>query len=255
MAQANWAGHGKGLMVGSETRFTETPISYASILCLAYLDYTNNMHTRRSMMSEHDMEPPSFDYGEEFKTLELEFTPAECAPWPQVFEDHLHSIPQSSFLENPLNHHESKIERAKELHPWEIIDGERSHFDPKAIGTTTAAKLEEGRDFLPFIGTGVDDRPFRCSGIVHALPMVQGIPGWQRITFMKYFTGADPASLTDPYYPPFYNVNEDSPHWAYEGVVLPGGHMMLGRWWNPMERSDKRKCTGPFIFWNVPNTE
>ena len=242
-------------MVGSETRFTETPISYASILCLAYLDYTNNMHTRRSMMSEHDMEPPSFDYGEEFKTLELEFTPAECAPWPQVFEDHLHSIPQPSFLENLLNHHESRIERAKELHPWEIIDGERSHFDPKAIGTSTAAKLEEGRDFLPFIGTGVDDRPFRCSGIVHALPMVQGIPGWQRITFMKYFTGADPASLTDPYYPPFYNVNEDSPHWAYEGVVLPGGHMMLGRWWNPMERSDKRKCTGPFIFWNVPNTE
>lgn len=25
MAQANWAGHGKGLMVGSEIRSTETP--------------------------------------------------------------------------------------------------------------------------------------------------------------------------------------------------------------------------------------
>lgn len=93
MAQANWAGHGKGLMVGSEIRFTETHICCASILCLAYLDYTNKMHTRRSMMSEHDMKPPSFDYGEDFKTLELEFTPAECVPWPQVFEDHLHSIP------------------------------------------------------------------------------------------------------------------------------------------------------------------
>lgn len=202
----------KGTYGGLWNPFYWNPISYASIFCLAYLDYTSIMHTRRSMMSERDMKP-SFDYGEEFKTLELDFAPAECVPWPQVFEDHLHSIPQLGF------------------------------------------KVEEGRDFLPFIGTGIDAQPFRCSGIVHALPEVRGIPGWQRITFMKYFTGADPASLTDPSYPPFYNLQEDSPHWAYEGVVLPGGHMMLGRWWNPMERSENMKCTGPFIFWNVPNRE
>lgn len=255
MAQENWADHGKELMVGSETCPAESPISYASILCLAYLDYTDNMHTRRSMMSEHDMRPPSFDYGEDFQNLEIDFTPTECVPWPQVFEDHLHSIPQSSFFENLHNRHECKIERAEEKHPWETIDDQRLHFDPKAIRTPIVAKVEEGRDFLPFIGTGVDDHPFRCSGIFHALPKVQGIPGWQRITFMKYFTGADPVSLTDPSYPPFYNVHEDSPHWAYEGVVLPGGHMMLGRWWNPMERSEEGKCTGPFIFWNVPDKE
>lgn len=190
MAQENWAGHGKGHMVGSEIGFTENFISYVSISCLAYLDYTNNMHRRRSRMSEHDMRPPSFDYGEDFKTLEIEFTPAECVPWPQVFEGHLQSIPQSSFLGNLPNRRGRKIERAEELHPWEIIDDEWSHSDPKAVGTPTVTKVEEGRDFLPFIGTGVDDRPFRCSGIVHALPKVQGIPGWQRITFMKYFTGA-----------------------------------------------------------------
>lgn len=254
MAQENWAGHGKGLMVGFETSSTENSISYVSISCLAYLDYTDSMHGR-SRMSEHDTRPPSFDYGEDFKTLEIEFTPAECVTWPQVFEGHLRSIPQSSFLGKLPNHHECKIEGAEELHPWEIIVDERSHSDPKAVGTPTLAKVEEGHDFLPFIGTGIDDRPFRCSGIVHALPKVEGIPGWQRITFMKYFTGADPASLTDPSYPPFYNIHEDSPHWAYEGVVLPGGHMMLGRWWNPMEQSGKRVCTGPFIFWNVPNQE
>lgn len=31
-------------------------------------------------MSERDMKL-SFDYGEEFKTLELHFTPASCVPW------------------------------------------------------------------------------------------------------------------------------------------------------------------------------
>lgn len=86
MAQANWAGHGKGLMVGSEIRSTETPISYDSILFLAYLDFTNNVPIWKK--------PLSFDYGEDFKTLELEFAPSKCVPWPQVFEDHLHSIPQ-----------------------------------------------------------------------------------------------------------------------------------------------------------------
>lgn len=215
-------------MVGSETRSTENSISCAYILCLAYVDYSNNM-PRSSMMSEHDMKLPSFDYSEGLKTLELEFTPTECIPWPRVFEDHLHSIPQSSYLKNLLNHHECRIERAEELNPWEIIDDERSYFDRKAIGTPTAAIVEEGRDFLPFIGTGVDDCPFRCSGIVHALPKVQRIPGWQRITFMKYFTCADPASPADPFCPPFYNFHEDSPHCAYEGVVLPRGHIMLGR--------------------------
>lgn len=197
------------------------------------------------------MRPPWFDYGKDFQTLELDFTPAECVPWPQVFEDHLHSIPQSSSLEHLPNHHECKIERAEKTQLWETVDEERPPANPKAIGAPTVAKVVQGRDFPPFIGTGVDDRPFRCSGILHSLPKVQGIPGWQRITFIKYFTSANPVSLTDP----FYDIHEDSPHWAYEGVVLPGGHMMLGRWWNPMEPPEERECTGPFIFWNVPDKE
>lgn len=207
------------------------------------------------MRPEHNMRPPCFDYGKHFQTLELDFTPAECVPWPQVFEDHLHSIPQSSSLEHLPNRHECKIERAEETQLWETVDEERSLFNPKAIGAPAVAKVVQGRDFLPFIGTGVDDRPFRCSGILHALPKVQGIPGWQRITFIKYFTNANPVSLKDPFYPPFYDIHEDSLHWAYEGVVLPGGHMMLGRWWNPMEPTEERECTGPFIFWNVPDKE
>lgn len=39
--------------------------------------------------------------------------------------------------------------------------------------------------------------------------------------------------------------------WAYEGVVLPGGMIILGRWWSPMDDSGEKRCMGPFIFWNV----
>lgn len=172
MAQTSWAGHGRELMVGSEIRFTETPFSYTCILCVAYLDFTNNVHLKRSMKPVRYMKPLSFDHDEDFKTLELEFAPAKCVSWHQVFEDHLHSILQSSFLETPHNQHESKIERAKALHLRKIIDGENSHFDPKAIGTPTAAKVEKGRDFLSFIGTGIDDHALQCSEILHALPKV-----------------------------------------------------------------------------------
>lgn len=38
--------------------------------------------------------------------------------------------------------------------------------------------------------------------------------------------------------------------WAYEGVVLPGGMVMLGRWWSPTF-DDGPEYSGPFIFWNV----
>jgi len=64
-------------------------------------------------------------------------------------------------------------------------------------------------------------------------------------------------------------------HWAYEGIVLPGGMAILGRWWlphpsdlddrqrreemgNEVSQAEKerrwtaRTCTGPFMFWNVP---
>ena len=39
--------------------------------------------------------------------------------------------------------------------------------------------------------------------------------------------------------------------WAYEGVVLPGGMIMLGRWWSPMDDTGLKRCMGPFVFWNV----
>ncbi len=52
-----------------------------------------------------------------------------------------------------------------------------------------------------------------------------------------------------------YQVGDDAEInagcWAYEGVVLPGGMIMLGRWWSPMDDTGLKRCMGPFIFWNV----
>lgn len=39
--------------------------------------------------------------------------------------------------------------------------------------------------------------------------------------------------------------------WAYEGVVLPGGKIILGRWWHPLHGDDEEMYSGPFILWNV----
>jgi hypothetical protein len=72
---------------------------------------------------------------------------------------------------------------------------------------------------LQFTGTGMDlEDDFHAIGWLNALPDQRGIPGWQRITFMKHFA----EDLDD--------VDSDN-LWAYEGVVLPGGRIIVGRWW------------------------
>ncbi|KAL1634968.1 hypothetical protein SLS56_002052 [Neofusicoccum ribis] len=90
-----------------------------------------------------------------------------------------------------------------------------------------------------FQATGYDDEDFHAAGWLNELPNQQGIAGWKRMTMMKYFEdgqgGWDGNAL-----------------WAYEGVVLPGGQIMLGRWWSPEVAVPGREVyTGPFIFWNT----
>lgn len=58
---------------------------------------------------------------------------------------------------------------------------------------------------------------YKGVGCVTPLPAQEGIRGFQRLTMMKYYE--DSAGNFDP-----------SILWAYEGLVLPGGNIMLGRW-------------------------
>jgi hypothetical protein len=77
-------------------------------------------------------------------------------------------------------------------------------------------------------------------GRIHAINNQGDIHGWQRVTIMKFF-----ETKTGEYDPK--NV------WAYEGVVLPGGHMIIGRWSDALaNHADRHNSqSGPFIFWNV----
>lgn len=71
----------------------------------------------------------------------------------------------------------------------------------------------------------------------------QGIHGFQRLTMMKFYTKRDENGEEE--YDP-------SQVWAFEGCVLPGGRIVVGRWWDSL--SDPNVFTtqsGPFLWWNV----
>ena len=84
---------------------------------------------------------------------------------------------------------------------------------------------------------------------------------------MKYFGSDNPKKRgSNPSHNPFTppaddednddiefdeDVGIDGSCWCYDGVVLPGGMIMVGRWWSPIDDSEDMECVGPFIFWNV----
>jgi hypothetical protein len=72
-------------------------------------------------------------------------------------------------------------------------------------------------------------------------------------------TGGDQTTIADEY---------QRETWFYEGVVLPGGKLIAGRWWQPLEapppsryaqmtgvdgRNLRRRVTGPFLYWCIDN--
>lgn len=59
------------------------------------------------------------------------------------------------------------------------------------------------------------------------------------MTMMKYFTDSNGAIDYDAL-------------WAYEGIVLPGDQIIVGRWWSPEAPIQLNKIySGPFILWNT----
>ncbi|MCJ1427607.1 hypothetical protein MMC29_005510 [Sticta canariensis] len=206
----------------------------------AYLHDANLVENIRSAVPGSGIFTDSIDYQDGFQTLKLDFNQANCKAWPRDFEKHLDALP-SALLSTFVEGHAYKRPR-------------------------------RGRDYLLFTGTGIDAEPFRCSGVLHGLPKQEYIPGWQRITMMKYFDLPTPpsssvyATALNPIRPGWVAYGLDgmggssidmsgNNYWAYEGVVLPGGMMMLGRWWSPLDNQSERLSIGPFIFWNVPEQD
>ena len=112
-----------------------------------------------------------------------------------------------------------------------------------------SATPEEVASFKPlsfhFEGEGQDvTEQFLASGWLNALPEQQGVPGWQRMTMMKYFEVEDGSGVVDA-----------EALWAYEGVVVPGGQVVVGRWWSVPAAGgggeEEMMYSGPFILWCV----
>jgi hypothetical protein len=86
---------------------------------------------------------------------------------------------------------------------------------------------------------GWDDETFWATGWINQLPTQKCIPGFKRMVMMKYFITASGG------------IDHDA-LWAYEGVVLPGNQVIVGRWWSPSNPIMPSKVySGPFILWNT----
>jgi len=108
----------------------------------------------------------------------------------------------------------------------------------------THSRPDPAQKDIQFTGSGIDlEDDFNAIGWLNALPAQSGIPGWQRITFMKHF-------MDD------FDSDDEDNLWAYEGVVLPGGRIILGRWWYASDTVNfSADYNGPFILWAVDEPE
>jgi hypothetical protein len=118
---------------------------------------------------------------------------------------------------------------------------------PQAPFKDPRTEREYNLEVKDFFGLGFNGTNYHLHGRLHVLPPQHGIPGFQRVTMVKYMLG--PNSASDPEQP----IKE----WAYEGLVTPGNTFMVGRWWDLLGPNlyDRQPYCGPFIFWNVERTK
>lgn len=102
-------------------------------------------------------------------------------------------------------------------------------------------------------------------GFTEVIPKAHGgFPYWRRICFAIYDAdreqlplipnddgtsgkGKDDLWLPEEAWPPYDLEVEFNWVHGYEGVILPSGTIMIGRWIDMVEPTAR----GPFIFWNV----
>ncbi|KAL8973768.1 MAG: hypothetical protein Q9197_001982 [Variospora fuerteventurae] len=216
-----------------------------------------------------------FTGGDGLLALNLDWMPGKI-PWPQAFEEQVHAFPDPlddlaqvldhkykiRAVERRLSKKERRRMRSKAtsphrsgpdayraslpLRPTTIKGGEHAEVIPNA-------KKLEYRIFFGKFDEFPGDQALNIAGVVHPLPPQSGLPGWQRITMVTYET---PASGT----PGKGYLDADyvdlSVFMRFEGVVCPGGNIMLGRY-RVGEKYDTEidygqpKKRGPFIFWNT----
>ena len=174
------------------------------------------VETIRHSRSDNDQVQDLFA-GEEndyaFQDMSLELVNDGSMPWPPAFEKILRS------LTLPSSRAKTRAQKRSAM-PEDI-----ANFKPLSFR---------------FDGGGQDaTEEFLASGWLNPLPPQSGVPGWHRMTMMKYFEDDDTGII------------DTEALWAYEGVVLPGGQIVLGRWWSPDDGTGEDMYSGPFILWCV----
>ncbi|TVY28683.1 hypothetical protein LHYA1_G002430 [Lachnellula hyalina] len=156
----------------------------------------------------------SVDPGENFPELEIHFDESKfpSSCWPVMWERMLRS--------NPF------VDTNAPVNP-------SSRRSPRK---TKSAKLPP---ILTFYGQVSGSKPAHFYGRLHALPQQQGLHGFQRMVLMKFYTDSNGD----------YNPEQ---LFCYEGCVLPGGKIIVGRWWDAFaDPRDDSTASGPFIWWNI----
>ncbi|KAB8302162.1 hypothetical protein EYC80_005609 [Monilinia laxa] len=166
------------------------------------------------------------DGGEFFQDISLFFDTQKFDKqhWPESWERVLQSDPFSSTAPEPVNRHgprRNTRSRKDIKKPVEVPNPGLKYFYGSSNDSSSTAHFY---------------------GAVHAIPPQGGIPGFQRVCIMKFF--------------PDENGNFDAGQcWGYEGCVLPGGRIILGRWFDARSDSAVNVMSGPFVFWNVDESE
>lgn len=107
----------------------------------------------------------------------------------------------------------------------------------------------------PIQFSAVDGEGQTYAGRIHALPPQQGIPGFQKFSMMRYHMTAEGSELdtdTTSEEPIAIEHIDYDDMWAYEGMILPGGNIIMGRWWSTGDNMDDDSAySGPFCYWRV----
>lgn len=216
-----------------------------------------------------------FTGGDSLLALTLDWMPGKI-PWPQAFEEQVHAFPDPLDDLAQVLDHKYKIRAVEKRLSRKERRRMRSKFtSPNPSGgpdayraslplrpTTKGGKHAEVTrktkqlEYRIFFGKSDElpgDQALNVAGVVHPLPPQSGIPGWQRITMVTYET---PASGTAG------KGYLDADYWdlsifmRFEGVVCPGGNVMLGRFhvgrkYDVQSYDGQLRKRGPFIFWNT----
>ncbi|KAL1599584.1 hypothetical protein SLS60_007387 [Paraconiothyrium brasiliense] len=194
------------------------PTRWIGTYALMTREMLTRFRTKNSLGRHHHIYYDDLNVDEgNTQTLNLEFLTEEQQnklTWPEMFESRLHA--------------------RRDLDP-DAAKARAQHREKYPYDTS------EDAPSIRFDGWGEEgDLDYFATGWLNPLPDQCGIPGFQRVTFMKH-----------PY-EDLNNVHQDG-LWAYEGVVLPGGKIMIGRWWEATSDNINYNddYSGPFIFWAV----